>query len=341
MKLLRPGDPTRCGAASVKRYCSQVLLRRRFLAAGLGLVACQQDDRAYPSREIKLVVQASPGGLSDTVSRVIASLAEPELGVPVVCENRPGAAGALAFSYVTRRQPDGYTIGHGPVEISMVRALGFADVGPSDMDLLCLVTKTQPVLAVHADAPWDSYDAFVGAVRERPGYFVVANSGTGSIWHINALLFEREARLQFVHCPFGGSSSALTALLGTHVDAAVCGAGEAAPQVRAGSLRTLAVFDRRRSSLFPDVPAVTELGVEFGAPAWSGFYGPRGIAEDRRARLMNAIRKAFESAEFQRICVERGMEAVFLDEAEFREFALEQARFFETTLPVLMGGSAG
>ena len=77
-----------------------------------------------------------------------------------------------------------------------------------------------------------------------------ANSGTGSIWHINALLFEREAGIQIVHCPFSGSSSALTALLGRHVDAAVCGAGEAVPQVRAGSLRTLAVFDGVRSSSY-------------------------------------------------------------------------------------------
>ncbi len=315
--------------------------RRRFLAASFGLAACQRSDGTYPSREIKLIVQASPGGLSDTVSRVIASVAEPKLGVPVVCENRPGAAGALAFSYVVRQRPDGYTIGHGPVEISMVRALGFADVGPSDMDLLCLVSKTQPVLAVHADATWESYEAFVTAVRERPGYFVVANSGTGSIWHINALLFEREAGIQIVHCPFSGSSSALTALLGRHVDAAVCGAGEAVPQVRAGSLRTLAVFDGVRSSLFLDVPAVSELGVEFGAPAWSGFFGPKGMPEDRLEILGTAFRAAFDSAEFQRVCVERGMEAVYLDEAAFREFALDQARFFDTMLPVLMEGASG
>ena len=112
------------------------------------LNSCSAPAGPYPSREIKLIVQASPGGLSDTVSRIVGSLAEKELGVPVVCENKPGAAGALAFSYVTRRAPDGYTLGHGPVEIAMVRTLGFADVGPDNMELICLVSKTQPALAV-------------------------------------------------------------------------------------------------------------------------------------------------------------------------------------------------
>src|SRR3970040_2282924 len=93
-------------------------------AAGV-MLRCGGPEGPYPSREIKLVVQASPGGTSDTVSRVMASLAEGGLGVPIVCENKPGASGALAFSFVVRRPPDGYTIGHAPVEIAMVRTLGY------------------------------------------------------------------------------------------------------------------------------------------------------------------------------------------------------------------------
>ena len=133
----------------------------RTLATGalvIGLAGCSSATGPYPAREIKLIVQASPGGISDTVSRVIASRMDRQLGVPV-----------------------GYTFGHGPVEIAMVRTLGFADVGPRDMELLCLVSKTQPALAVQAEAPWRRFAEFVDAVRARPGYYVVANSGTGSI----------------------------------------------------------------------------------------------------------------------------------------------------------------
>jgi len=308
--------------------------------AGLALAGCVGGRADYPSREIKLIVQAAPGGISDSVSRVIASLMEKELGAPVVCENRPGAAGALAFSYVVRRPPDGYTIGHGPVEIAMVRALGFADVGPHKMDLLCLVSKTQPALAVPAASPWRTLAEFAQAARVRPGGYVVANSGTGSIWHVNALLMERAAGVRLVHCPFGGSAGAITNLLGRHVDAAVAGAGELVSHVRSGGLRVLSIFDQVRSPLFPEVLSAKEEGFDFGASAWSGFYAPKGLPEPVAVRLVDAIGSAFHSAEFQKLCEERGMTPLFLDRPAFRDFALAQARFFESTLPVLMRGSA-
>ena len=143
--------------------------------------ACGSESGPFPSKEIRLIVQASPGGTSDTVSRMMASLAEPTLGVPVVCENKPGASGALAFSYVVRRPPDGYTIGHAPVEIAMVRSLGFGDIGPDQMSLICLVSKTPPALVVREDAEWQTFGDFLAAARAEPGGLIMANSGTGSI----------------------------------------------------------------------------------------------------------------------------------------------------------------
>jgi tripartite-type tricarboxylate transporter receptor subunit TctC len=318
-----------------------VLSRRHLLQssfAGVVLFSCSDSDGPFPSREVKLIVQAAPGGISDTVSRVTANLMEPRLGVPVVCENKPGATGALAFSYVTRRPPDGYTIGHGPVEIAMVRTLGFADVGPDNMELLCLVSKTQPVLVVRADSPWKTFEDFVTGVRGRPDYFVLGNSGTGSIWHVNALLMERAIGARLIHCPFNGSTGSLTALLGGHVDAAVAGAGEAVSHVRAERLSALVVFDSERSSLFSDVPSAAELGYDFGASAWSGFYAPLGLPPDRSETLVAAIHSAFESPEFQRVCTERGMEPLFLAGEDFRRFALEQARFFGKAIPELLTG---
>lgn len=316
-------------------------MRRRaallgLLVAGGAAAGCRARDGAYPARELRLVVQASPGGISDTVSRFMASLVERRLGVPVVCENRPGAAGALAFSYVTRRPPDGYTLGHAPVEIAMVRTLGYSDVGPDRMDLLCLVSKTPPVIVVHADAPWKSFQAFLEAARREPGKLIVANSGTGSIWHFNALLMEAASGARVTHLPFNGSSASVTALLGRHVDAAVAGAGEVVSNVRAGQVRVLAVFDTERSRLYPDVPTTGDAGAAFGAPAWSGFFAPKGIAEATAQLLEGAFRAASASEEFQRLCADRGMQPLFLDRARFRAFADEQAAFFAREIPRLL-----
>ena len=221
------------------------------LTGALLFTGCQTEQGPFPSRELKLIVQASPGGLSDSVSRIMASLSESELGVPIVCENKPGASGALAFSYVTRRPPDGYTLGHAPVEIAMVRSLGYADIGPDDMDLICLVQKSPPVLVVRSDAPWKSFDEFLGAARERPGGLIMANSGTGSIWHFNTLLMEKYADFRVTHVPYSGSSGSLASLLGGHVDAVISGAGEAVANVEAGRLRPLIVLAEDRSQLYP------------------------------------------------------------------------------------------
>lgn len=315
--------------------------RRRILAA-IGaapvlLTSCSGTSSGpYPNHDIKLIVQAAPGGLSDTVSRVIASQMESSLHVPMVCENKPGAAGALAFSYVSRRPPDGYTLGHAPVELAILKTLGYTSVSPETVDPLCLVSKTRPALAVAAASDFKDFPDFLARVRKRPGYYISGNSGTGSIWHLNALLMEQTLGLKIIHVPFNGSSATITNLMGRHIDMAVMGVGEAIPQVEAGSLRVLAVFDQDRTPLLPEVPSVRELGYSFGANAWSGFFGPKGIPAPAKSRLAPAFRQAFDSEIFQRVCKDRGMEAVYMPEAEFTTFAKQQARFFDTRVPQLL-----
>jgi tripartite-type tricarboxylate transporter receptor subunit TctC len=305
------------------------------LAAAL-LAGCREAPGPYPSREIRLVVQASPGGLSDTVSRVMGSLMEEDLGVPVVCENKPGASGALAFSYVTRRPPDGYTIGHGPVEIAMVRSLGYADVGPGDMSLICLVSRVAPVLVVRQESRWGGFEEFAAEGRRRPGELIMANSGVGSIWHFNTLLLEKHTGVRVTHLPYGGSSPGLVALLGGHVDAVIAGVSEVIAHVQAGRLRPLLVFARERSAVLPEIPTSYELGYPMAAPAWSGFYGPRGLPEPVLDLLEGAFRKASEAEQWKAMCRERGVEPLFLGRADFEAFAAEQAAFFAEEIPALV-----
>ncbi len=306
------------------------------LCAAGALFGCAGSDGPFPTREIKLIVQASPGGTSDTVSRVMASLAESDLGVPIVCENKPGASGALAFSFVVRRPPDGYTIGHAPVEIAMVRTLGYADVGPKQMSLICLVSKTPPALVVRSGSPWRTFEAFVRAAKQQPGGLIMANSGVGSIWHFNTLLLEKEAGLRVTHIPYSGSSGALVSLLGGHVDAVIAGVGEVVSHVKAGKLRPLAVFDETRTGVFPETPTTHELGFAIGAPAWSGFFGPPGMSPAALDKLAGAFGKAFETEQWKTLCRERGMTPLFLDRAGFEGFAVEQGELFGARIPELL-----
>ncbi|MDE0435508.1 MAG: tripartite tricarboxylate transporter substrate binding protein [Bryobacterales bacterium] len=320
------------GQGTKRRFAVQALAAAVLLFA----VSCRHGDGPYPSKELKLIVQASPGGISDTVSRFMGSLIEKDLGVPVVCENKPGASGALAFSYVARRAPDGYTLGHASIEIAIVRTLGYADVGPDNMGLICLVSKTPAVLVVREDAPWNSFGGFIAAAGKQRGGLILAHSGTGSIWHFNALLMEQAADIRVTYVPYGGTSRSLASLLGGHVDAVIAGTGEAIANVKAGRLKALAVLDESRSQLYPETPTSYELGYDFGAPAWSGFFAPAGVPDAILERLEKAFRKGFASSEWARLCRERGMEAVFMGRKEFREFALQEAAFFGREIPRLL-----
>lgn len=312
------------------------MLRGPLVATLLLWGACNSADGPYPSKEIKLIVQASPGGTSDTVSRVMAGLIEEDLGAPIVCENKPGASGALAFSYVARRPADGYTIGHAPVELAMVRALGYADIGPSDVSLICMVSKTAPALVVRSDSRWETFEEFVADAGQEPGRVIMANSGIGSIWHFNVLLLEQGAGVRFTHLPYAGSSGSLVSLIGGHSDAAIAGVGEVVAHVQSGSLRTLAVFDTHRSGVLPDVPTTHELGYPIGAPAWSGFFGPAGLPEPTVKQLASAFKEAFQTPEWEKLCAERGMEALYFDHEAFNRFALEQQEFFDGAIPKLV-----
>ena len=164
----------------------------------------------------------------------------------------------------------------------------------------------------------------------------MANSGTGSIWHFNTLLLEDGAGVRVTHLPYNGSSGALVSLLGGHVDAVIAGVGEVISHVQSGTLRPLAVFDESRASVMPDTPTTHELGLAIGAPAWSGFFGPAGMAPEQREKLAGAFRRGFETPEWERLCSERGMQPQFLAADEFERFALTQGEFFGREIPRLL-----
>lgn len=300
------------------------------------LLGCGAETGPFPSKEMRIIVQSPPGGLSDQVSRFMGLLLEEDFGIPVIAENKPGASGALAFSYVARKAPDGYVIGHTPVELAMVRTLGYTDIGPDDMTLICLAAKIPPVLVVRDDAPWQSFEEYVAAAKAAPGELIMANSGTGSIWHFNTLLLQAHTGIQVTHLPYNGSGDTLVSLLGGHVDGVIAGVSEAMSHIEAGSLRPLAVFDDKRSDVLPDTPTTHELGYAMGTPAWSAFSGPAGMDPAVRDQIAAAMGKASQDPRWLKLANERGIEPAFMNSEDYAVFATEQAAFFAEEIPRLL-----
>lgn len=304
------------------------------LAAALSLTlsACAGGSTAsdkggsYPGDDITFIVQAQAGGGSDLSSRALVSELESILDTSIVVENRPGASGSTAMQYVADQEPDGYTIGFSPVEISMLGHQNF-DVDPADYDFLGQIMLAPGVLSVPADSPYKTLKDFVDAAKSEE--LSVANSGAGSIWETTALGLADSTGAKLASVPFDGGAPAIAAAVGGKVDAAVGGAGETLSAYTEGQVRPLAVFHDERHPQMPDVPTAAEAGyddLEFGG--WGGIYAPAGLPDDVQTTLESAIKEAAESDSFVKTISKPGNLPVYRNAEDFTGFVnSEHERF--------------
>lgn len=292
---------------------------------------------AYPDKPITFIIQAAPGGASDMTSRTITSIAQEILKVPITCTNITGASGAIAMKKLQTSKPDGYTMGYVPVELSMVKALGYADFGPQDFDLLMRIMVIPAAVTVRANSQWKTIQEFIEYVKAHPGTVTVGNSGPGSIWHIAALSFEKATGTKLIHVPFDGAAPAVAALMGGHITAVTVSPTEVKSGVESGQLRILAVMSDERSPLFPDVPTLKELGYDVSVAAWGGLALPKGVDPEVYKILADAFKKAYESETFQKFLSDRGMTPAYLDGEKFKEFAISQYNMFMELIPKALG----
>lgn len=294
----------------------------------------QKEEKRFPTGQINMIIQAAPGGLSDTVARAVATEMEKDLGVPVICTNKTGAAGAVAMAFLQGSNPDGYTLGYVPVELSMVKALGFAsDVEPDKFDLLGRSNISPATVTVQASAPWNTLEEFVDYAKNNPGKIKVGNSGTGSIWHIAAVAFEKAAEIKFNHVPFDGAAPATAALLGGHLDAITVSVSEVKAGVENGQLKVLGVMDEAKSPYLPEVVTLKEKGFDVVVAAWGGFAAPKGLSEDVKDVIYPAVEKAVNSESLKKIAEERGFTVAYLPPDDFAAFANSQFEFYMKLIP--------
>ncbi|MBN7794162.1 tripartite tricarboxylate transporter substrate binding protein [Microbacterium esteraromaticum] len=303
-------------------------------AAALVLAGCSPveeggDASSFPDKDIRLIIQANPGGGSDLSSRALASELENILDVSVIPENMPGAAGALAMEFVGAQEADGYVIGFAPVEIAMLNTTQGADVLPENYDLLGQIMLAPGVVTVGADSGIESLDDLVA--QAEAGAVTVANSGAGSIWEAATLGLADATGAEFTPVAYDGGATAVGAAASGETVAAVSGLGEALAQGEA--VRILAVMHDERHPDAADVPTVEEAigeAVEFGG--WGGIYAPKGLPDDVKATLESAVQQAVESDSYQAFQKDAGNLVVYRDSAEWTTFVGEQFDLFQELL---------
>ncbi|MBT2516959.1 tripartite tricarboxylate transporter substrate binding protein [Streptomyces sp. ISL-90] len=289
----------------------------------------ESPESTFPEKDIRLIIQANPGGGSDLSSRALATELESILGVSVIPENMPGAAGALAMEYVAEQPADGYVIGFGPVEIAMLNTTQGANVLPENFDLLGQIMLAPGVVSVSANSDIQSLEDLVD--QAGSGAVTVANSGAGSIWEAATLGLGEQAGVEFTPVPYDGGATAVAAAASGETVAAVSGLGEALAQE--GAVRILAVLNDERHPNVEDVPTADEaIGEEVVFGGWGGIYAPAGLPDDVHDILESAIAEAVESDGYQKFQKSAGNLVVYRDSAEFTTFVEEQFDLFKDLL---------
>lgn len=286
-------------------------------------------ESTFPEKDIRLIIQANPGGGSDLSSRALATELEAILGVSVIAENMPGASGALAMEYVAEQPADGYVIGFGPVEIAMLNTTQGANVLPENYDLLGQIMLAPGVVSVSANSGIETLEDLVA--QAESGALTVANSGAGSIWEAATLGLGEQAGVEFTPVPYDGGATAVAAAASGETVAAVSGLGEALAQE--GAVRILAVLHDERHPDVEEVPTAEEaIGEEVVFGGWGGIYAPAGLPDDVHEILESAIDEAVASDGYQEFQANAGNLVVYRDSAEFTTFVEEQFALFQDLL---------
>ena len=267
------------------------------LAAGVVMAATSAAAQSWPERPVKLIVPHSAGGAPDVMSRLLAKVLAEKLGQPFVVENRVGANGNLGAGSVATAAPDGYTLlftTTGPLSYNKIVYRASTTFDPAkDFTPIAEVARMPLIIAANATLPVKSVPELVTYAKANPGKVTFASPGNGSMAHMTADLVQSNLGVQMLHVPYRGSAPAMNDLIGGQVNICFDLASTYAEQVKAGTLKALAITSPKRWPLLPDVPTLAELGMpNFEATGWIAIVGPAGLPADI-ANKVNKVTNEF------------------------------------------------
>jgi tripartite-type tricarboxylate transporter receptor subunit TctC len=275
------------------------LARRQFLHLTAGAAALPAVSRiawaqTYPTRPVRLVVGAPPGGGFDIAARLIGQWLSERLGQPFVIANRPGAGGNIGTEAVVRAPADGYTLllitGVNASNATLYETLSFnlsRDIAP-----VAGITRVPEVMVANLSVPSRTVPEFIAYAKANPGKVNMASGAVGSPSHLAGELFKMMAGVDMLHVPYRGTAPALTDLLGGQVQVTFVSMPSSIAYIRAGKLRPLAVTTTTRSDELPDVPTVGDFLAGYEASNWYGV----GVRTGTPAEVIDKLNKEINAA---------------------------------------------
>jgi tripartite-type tricarboxylate transporter receptor subunit TctC len=312
------------------------LARRRFshlaaVPAALGVLAAilaifsGHGAWAQTARPIKIVVPTAPGGVTDTLARLLAEQIGRAHGPAMVIENRPGAGQVIGTEAAARAAPDGNTvlmISNTFVINPQLRKVNYDAL--TSFEPICRLTRIQSVVAVNSVSPYRTFADLIDAARAKPGAVTLAGT-QGGIGQMAFEMLKRAAGVNMTFVPYPGDAPAVNALLGEHVSSVLFTYAAVAAQVSAGRLRVLAIASHERIKLLPDVPTIAEFGYkDIDAETWYYVFAPARTPTERLAQLAGWFSTAVQWPEIKPKLAVLGHDPVGMCGTDFAAFLRKQ-----------------
>lgn len=279
------------------------------LLTGLCHTAIAQSD--YPNRPVKLIVGFAPGGAADTTARTVSEALSRELGQPIVIENKPGAGSSIAADFVTKADPDGYTVLiASPSSISVNPAINpKLRYRGTDLMPITKITSSPLVLAVNPKLEVKTVQELIDLAKKEPGKLNYATSGNGSAPHLGGALLSQVAGIDMQHVPFKGGAPAIQSVVAGDTQLTIGTPPSVMPQIKAGRLNGLVVTQKEGSALFPDLPGAAAVGLpEFDLDFWYGFFVPKGTPDAVVQKIFDATQRAMKDPKVIEVLAMSGTE---------------------------------
>lgn len=295
-------------------------------AAGAACLAPLLPARAagFPDKPVRLLVPFPPGGITDVIARSFARDFQQSTAQTLIVENRPGASGVIATEAVVRSPADGYTvlmvaIGQAVINNYLIKKLPYDP--KTDLLPVSLIAQGPNVLVVRTDSRLNTVSDLLAAAKADPGKLNFGSYGNGSSPHLCAAMLGRRTGTSFTHIQYKGAAPAMTDLLGGHIDFMFDSLITSLPNLRAGKIRALAITSTTRNALIPDVPTLSEAGVDdFSMQAWYGIHVPGKTPAGIVDRLAREVGQFVSGPAVRQQFADQGLELVANSPAEYARF---------------------
>ncbi len=303
------------------------LVRLIWLATALPFagVAAAQD---YPSKSIRLMVPAAPGGGADFLARIVGLKLSEAMGQPVVIDNRAGASGTIAADLTAKSAGDGYTVLMGQSTSIVIAPQIYQKLNYDtlrDLKPVTLVAEVPNVLVVHPSVPANSVKDLIALAKAKPGMLNFGSSGNGAPTHLAGEMFKTATATRLVHVPYKGAGPAANALIAGEIQVMFAPIVSVLPHVKSGRLRALAVTSAARSAAVPELPTLAESGLTgYDISSWFGLFVPSSTPDAVVEKLYRETARLLKTQDVIDRFSKEGAEPVGSTPANFSSYVRQE-----------------